>query len=538
MMIIKECFFLKKFSLLLITLLLFNSQVSADEIYDPQNTISALNMAAASVHKILSAKDKITLELEYNNIINNLRIGNIKSDTEIMKLYEKLLDVTSRKKLRTQESEIIRKNYDEKSKRSISSALKELGKNPAFLGNIVNLISVSTAAYFSYQYEGKNLSINLDEKLYQLKTDDLSDFHDLQKQLLSSSWKLMNKYHIPDDYRLLQSSLDDLYKALNESDLPSQKLRMLQAIESDFLVYPPYWYYRAKAAQDNEDFVEAENCYDKFEEVWRPVLRRDPYMLECAKYRINEIIKSGLPYDADTKNDILDLCLIMRENTMRDDWVNNIFAGALYYALGEIDTGIKCIEMNLDFSYEHELSNAILSQMYNDIPADLVFYEAVRLLKLNELTENLSSDDKKLVFTIADFLDNKNIDLNHDNQVILHASRLNALINNNTDFFDELINITGNMNFQSRDYEVVMPLLNDYADDDNERAKIFLADIYLYVSKDIELAKKYYLESSKNMLYPQIMYIHLITSNHETLSQDTIIKTKTKKPFIRFWPFK
>ncbi|MBQ7215080.1 MAG: hypothetical protein IJS39_03755, partial [Synergistaceae bacterium] len=205
------------------------------EGYDPQNTMLALNMAVVSVHRILTTKSRAVLDDEYQNIINNLSLGNIRSDPEITALYEKLLDITSRKKLRTDESERLRKAYSEQAKRSISGALSDLGKSSAamiredgsigaFFGSFSSLVSVSAASYFKYQIGGVNLKGSLEDNLYRLSTEDLADFNDLQKQLLTSSWNLMNRYKLPDSYRLVQRSIDDFSRAVENTPDPSRRL--------------------------------------------------------------------------------------------------------------------------------------------------------------------------------------------------------------------------------------------------------------------------------------------------------------------------
>lgn len=92
---------MRRFALLVLVVMLFTVSPSFPaEEYDPQHTMLALNMAIVSVHKILSAKDRIILDQEYQNIINNLSIGNIKSDPEITELYNKLIDIIGQKRLR------------------------------------------------------------------------------------------------------------------------------------------------------------------------------------------------------------------------------------------------------------------------------------------------------------------------------------------------------------------------------------------------------------------------------------------------------
>lgn len=557
---------MRKIALLVIAVLLCGVQTLHADDYDPQHTMLALNMAVVSVHRILATQSRAVLDDEYQNIINNLSLGNIRSDPEITKLYEKLLDLTSRKKLRSDESDRLRKIYSEEAKRSLSGALSDLGKSSAsmiredggisaFFGSFSNLVSVGAASYFKYQTSGVNRQGSLDDNLYRLKIEDLADFNDIQKQLLSSSWNLMNRYSLPESYRLVQSSVDDFCRTVEQPGNPSRKLRMLQALEDDFSVYPPYWYYRAKAAHDSGDPEEAALCFDKFAEVWRPVLRRDPYMLEAAKYRISELVKDGLPTDTQP---ILELCGVMRENTLRDDWVNNIFAGAVYYALGEKDDGMKCVAVNTDFAFEQELSGEVLRLMKANVPAGLVLSEALRMLKLNELTAGMSSGDKITALMLADYFDERDgaagrLSLDRRSPVILHALRLEAF--RQGDFPEMLALAETSTDKLSRDYVVMMPVLQSYSDDKNAIAQTFLADMYLYgwgVREDSSVAMNLYRQAAEmGERYAQFMYMNLLMERQirpknepETqivsrpVSSDKKPNKKEPKPLIRFWPFK
>ena len=546
--------------------------------YNPQNTMLALNMAVVSVHRILTTKSRAVLDDEYQNIINNLSLGNIRSDPEITALYEKLLDITSRKKLRTDESQRLRTAYSQQAKHSLSGALSDFGKSSAsaireeggiraFFGSFSTLLSVSAASYFKYQIGGVNLKGSLDDNLYRLNTEDLADFNDLQKQLLTSSWNLMNRYKLPDEYRLVQRSIDDFSRAVEDTPDPSRRLRMLQAMEADFRVYPPYWYYRAKAAYDCKDFDEAGKCFDAFEEVYRPVLRKDPYMLETAKYRISEIVNEDIRNVTENRDTLLELCRIMRENTLRDDWVNNIFAGAVYYALDEKTTGIMCAEINTDFGYEQELSGEILRLMRANIPAGLLLREALRSLKLNELTANMTSRDKFTALMIADCLDERDgaaerLRIARRTPVALHALRLEAFGTDGQADFGELCEIVEGVPVSgdevSLDYAVILPVLRSYSDDENPKAYAFLGDMYLYgfgVGEDSDVAVNFFRKAAeKGDIYSQVMYTNMIlqsrihpkdepeimpVNNDEavSLSQDTKPRKKSK-PLLRFWPFK
>ena len=70
--------------------------VHAEEAYDPQHTMLALNMAIVSINRILTTQDRTVLEWEYDNIINRLAFGNIESDPEMIELYQELLGFIKR----------------------------------------------------------------------------------------------------------------------------------------------------------------------------------------------------------------------------------------------------------------------------------------------------------------------------------------------------------------------------------------------------------------------------------------------------------
>ncbi|MBQ3346142.1 MAG: hypothetical protein IJG39_03515, partial [Synergistaceae bacterium] len=200
--------------------------------------------AIVSIHKIFSAKNRIILDQEYENIINNLSIGNIKSDPEITELYNKMIDVIGQKRLQEDEMKQVKARYDLKMQNLFASSLSRVSDNTelnsaGFWGCIANMLYATVVSYFRYEANGNEVRRELSENLYALKAEDTRNFTEMQKQLLSSSWNLMYKYHLPDEYRLVQKAMDDFYRAVEEPDEAPRKLRKLCSYEKDFKVYPP-----------------------------------------------------------------------------------------------------------------------------------------------------------------------------------------------------------------------------------------------------------------------------------------------------------
>ena len=201
--------------------------------------------------------------------------------------------------------------------------------------------------------------------LSRIKSEELDEYDALQRKLLESSWRLLRQYKLQDSYMLTQNGLDDFYRAVQESD-SSKRLRMLRSIEGDFVMYSPYWFYRAKAAHDSGNADEEARSFAKFNEVWRPILRKDPYKLEALKFRINELVSFGIN---DDNNAEIFLCLLQFEqHTQRNDWASHIYAGMLYFTIGCKDKAVNCVMCNIDFGYETDASQAALSRFETELP--------------------------------------------------------------------------------------------------------------------------------------------------------------------------
>ena len=67
--------------------------------------------------------------------------------------------------------------------------------------------------YFDYQNSIEELLEGLGDELWQLMKEDIEDCNELQVKLLDSSWILLRKYNLPDEYRLTQ----DKFRMLSET---------------------------------------------------------------------------------------------------------------------------------------------------------------------------------------------------------------------------------------------------------------------------------------------------------------------------------
>ena len=352
------------------------SVISAEE-YDPLHTMAALNMAAVSINRILSTQDRIVLDQEYSSIMNNLNLGNIRPDSDIMELYHRIMDVVSQKKLRSEEAELLQANYDVKMKTALSEALASAGSVVISAGsaamdiaswNVAGLlgdIALGVKSMYIMYHDSPELRRGMNQDLWKLKVADIEDMNELQKQLLTSSWNLLNQYKLPDSARLVENVIKEFYQAVNVQD-SSRRLRMLRELEKDCGAYPPYWYYRAKAAMESEKPEEGRKCLDKFAEVWRPVLRQDAFMLEACKLKIHDLLSCGKAI-GEVREEAVKYLNLAREHTPRSDWADNLFIGTVYFALGEKEKGLTCVRVNEDFTNEKQISPVVIRQIESGV---------------------------------------------------------------------------------------------------------------------------------------------------------------------------
>ena len=367
------------------------------------------------------------------------------------------------------------------------------------------------------------LKEELKASLWQLERQDLAECSALQERLLQSSWNLLRKYKLPDEYRLTQGSLKNFYRAVQEQD-PSRRARMLRNLEDEFRVYPPYWYYRAKTAQESGNLSEARKFFASFNEVWRPVLRRDPYKLEAAKFMVQELASSGKPI-TETRPELLAQLETVYDNTPKDDWANNLFLGVAYFLLGDKSKGMDTIAINLDFGYEQKISGMLFAQMEKGALDSSEAQEEIERMKLSELITSMNIADTDSALALSLYFEGNDESVvkmakTSDNPVILHAMRLIEQSKGGAGNYAEVMEYTKRHEALKAKihgaYSEILPLVKKYFDEGRENAQLFMADMMMYgwgVSQDKGKAAEIFARlAERGNVYAQFVMVqsHLV----------------------------
>jgi tetratricopeptide (TPR) repeat protein len=306
--------------------------------------LQCLNQIAVSLTHIMNYNDKVVLDQEYNNIINNLNLSKI-PDADIITLLQELMDLLTSSKIQEHERAHLMRNYEKNIQEELKKRLRsrifdtDLVLNP--YTTVLNAMLNVGSFYFNYRSQIDQYRKEADEKAWQIEAKTLEGLNQFYKKLLKYSWDLMRRYNFPDEWRLDEKQLSTYTAILKERD-PELRYRKLERIERSFQKFPPYWYYRGQTAMDIGRRDEALRCFDQFQSIHQGIFRKDPYAASTAMCRTMLAGEAASP-DAIRK----DLERILA-NSDDADWSNILFAAMQYARLGDAETAGKLILRNLD----------------------------------------------------------------------------------------------------------------------------------------------------------------------------------------------
>jgi tetratricopeptide (TPR) repeat protein len=306
--------------------------------------LQCLNQIAVSLTHIMNYNDKVVLDQEYNNIINNLNLSKI-PDADIITLLQELMDLLTSSKIQEHERAYLMRNYEKNIQEELKKRLRsrifdtDLVLNP--YTTVLNAMLNVGSFYFNYRSQIDQYRKEEDEKAWQIEAKTLEGLNQFYKKLLKYSWDLMRRYNFPDEWRLDEKQLSTYTAILKEGD-PELRYRKLERIERSFQKFPPYWYYRGQTAMDIGRRDEALRCFDQFQSIHQGIFRKDPYAASTAMCRTMLAGEAASP-DAIRK----DLERILA-NSDDADWSNILFAAMQYARLGDAETAGKLILRNLD----------------------------------------------------------------------------------------------------------------------------------------------------------------------------------------------
>lgn len=262
--------------ILLISTVLNSQNLTKVNIEDDnaRNAVMALNHMHSSLNKIVLYNDKIVLEEEYDNIINNINLTVIQ-DQEIVNTITYLMDTLTAFKLSEMEKEQFQREYQEKLDNAISGALTGIsisGSTPLQMAG--SLVMSAGSAYMSYKNQQASAKKGLDKGKWELEKSAISELNEIRKDFLLTYWKIMKRYKMPDEWRITEKQFTRFINILKDNDL-DKKYRQLIRMKQEMQVFPNYWYELSLITHNLNKKDEELNAISRYELLDDQLLRHN-----------------------------------------------------------------------------------------------------------------------------------------------------------------------------------------------------------------------------------------------------------------------
>ncbi len=251
----------------------------------------ALNLCSVSVSQIIDYNDMYILEQEYDVILNNLNLENMPKDEALLDIIKRTLETITFFKIQEGEKTFIEKDYQQKIKNAIWSAIPNpgalvaAGLSRGVAGLAVSLAATVGTAYMNYRKNRSEYQLGKEKQFWELKKSAIEQFQSLQQQLFETSWRLADTYKFQDCLRLTEKQIKQYDEILKDSD-EIRKFERLEAVKHKFAAYPPFWYYFGNTA-NTIALGEHYGLDEKEKEVYRNYAKRCfEYFAELNKYNL------------------------------------------------------------------------------------------------------------------------------------------------------------------------------------------------------------------------------------------------------------
>ncbi len=347
-----------------------------EEEIDQKKAAYALNLCMVSVSQIIDYDDSNILAQEYETILNNLNLEHMPKDEALLSILKQLLDTITFFRIQDKEKEFIEKEYQQKMKNAIWSAVPNFGMIVGTGSPITMAISLATQVGIGYMNYRKTKAQNMSEREkqeWQLQRSAIEQLNGLRRELFDASWRMADKYNFPDKYRLTERQITQYNKILMDND-PWRKYERLNAIKEFFEAYPPFWYYFGNAANLIACQAKADNDMDVFDryrslaiehfETYTAInedaiLREDHLASSCALEYL-ELLDLSLEENRAKGRQLL--CTAVRSSGHACDVLQ--ICALSYLRMGELEPAMKWLSYLVNEGYNTIVNAQLLSSLY------------------------------------------------------------------------------------------------------------------------------------------------------------------------------
>ena len=348
-----------------------------------RNAIFYINHINMVLSKILTYNNPAVLEEEYNAIsLNSIRLDTIK-DEEVIDIIQEIMDYITEMRLQERQRAMLKEELDRGMSDALIDSFKGVNTGSAIspIGMAVNLVSSAASAGMSYRNVIKKLKHEHGKELWKLDNEKIKELNELNKSLLRSYWRIVQRYGLDDRYRVTEEQINRLFARLKD-DNPDRRYRFLKQNEEAYMALPIYWFYRGEAAHGEKQFDDALYAFNKYQDsqrgedefVYDPVtnvnmracgkiLRRDPTAAKAAMLLSDTLLQLSGPkkkLENDTLATLARQVKLIMENTLDDEWSLRYYAACLCGCeLKDFDGAKNILQQTIDELESRRDSNLI-----------------------------------------------------------------------------------------------------------------------------------------------------------------------------------
>ena len=338
---------------------------------DAMAALFAINHINWVVTKIKTYNAPAVLEEEYQGLTADALDLRVIKDPELIALIRRILDTIVELRIDEKEREMLKDELDQGMSDALVEAVSGIsvtGFNP--LQMAVSAVTSAATAGMNYRKIKRKLQAQFKKQEWSLDKAKMRYLNDLNKDILSSFWSIVQKYpDLPDKFRVAEQDIQMLVDHLKDEDA-AKRHDFLVALKGRFSAFRPYWYHRAAAAYEvacNIDKTiedkkksgwkdttadEGERLIQQGKDAWRDamesigmylgwqqecgnILRRDPTVVKAAILKASVLshygsLNVGDPEKIEVNNEEYKAIIkLVEDNSSPSDWQSRYVCAVL-----------------------------------------------------------------------------------------------------------------------------------------------------------------------------------------------------------------
>lgn len=346
-------------------LLIFSiSYSSAENLSQKQKEVLyIMNYTHYSAYKIKKYNNILALEDEYNTLSDNLKVE-VLNETDKKTVLELMEYITDARIIDLQYNKL-QESINARMNGAIYSSIPQVmtvfsgGVTPWALA--INAARTAGSMYMNYMGLKNQLGEEFEDKKLELLVGTINNMNNCSKTIFSHTYDIIHEYNIDETWRITDNALDLLLESAKIQDVSLRYKNLKNIIQNNECLqhFPLYWYYLAKAALDNNDYLSAIEHFEKYYDETPSIFLKDEITADAMKGEIVALLNTKY-----SKSEVLRKLDFIDKNTLAANECRDLyFCGMVANSIGDTDRAFKYLNRSMS-RLEAKISNKYLDSSF------------------------------------------------------------------------------------------------------------------------------------------------------------------------------